>query len=93
MEWWVCRQLAIDYEENMIPDASRGRFADEQEEDDDDDDDDLNEDDLIETKSVIVKADTAGSLTSIQDTVDQMTGISVRQLLKAVGGVVLRRPL
>jgi hypothetical protein len=43
-----------------------------------DDDDVINEDDLIETKSIIVKADGAGSLTSIQDTVDEMSGISVR---------------
>lgn len=51
----------------------------DEEEDGDEDLSDLNEDDLIETKAVIVKADGAGSLTSIQDTVDTMPGISVRR--------------
>ena len=37
----------------------------------------IDENDLITTKSIIVKADGAGSLTSIQDTVDEMPGISV----------------
>ncbi|RLN66851.1 hypothetical protein BBP00_00002000 [Phytophthora kernoviae] len=44
------------------------------------DDDVIDENDLIETKSIIVKADGAGSLTSIQDTVDEMTGISTVRL-------------
>uniref|UniRef100_K3WZG4 Tr-type G domain-containing protein n=1 Tax=Globisporangium ultimum (strain ATCC 200006 / CBS 805.95 / DAOM BR144) TaxID=431595 RepID=K3WZG4_GLOUD len=90
------RQLALDFEENLIPGGSYGRTnstdsdsneASEQGEDnavdDDDEDDDLedlNEDDLIETKSIIVKADTAGSLTSIQDTVDEMVGISTARI-------------
>lgn len=43
----------------------------------DEEDDVIDENDLIETKSIIVKADGAGSLTSIQDTVDEMSGISV----------------
>lgn len=87
------RQLALDFEENLIPGGSYERAShrsvgSESEEQGDDngaeegeeEDDlfDLNEDDLIETKSVIVKADGAGSLTSIQDTVDEMPGISVR---------------
>ncbi|CAI5739210.1 unnamed protein product [Peronospora destructor] len=38
-------------------------------------DDVIDENDLIETKSIIVKADGAGSLASIQDTVDEMSGI------------------
>ncbi|GMF13864.1 unnamed protein product [Phytophthora lilii] len=46
--------------------------------DDEVDDDVIHENDLVETKSIIVKADGAGSLTSIQDTVDEMPGISVR---------------
>ena len=40
-------------------------------------DDIIDENELIATKSIIVKADGAGSLTSIQDTVDEMPGISV----------------
>lgn len=83
------RQLALDIEENLIPGGSYerashrsvGSDSDEQGGEDDEEEDDLfdlNEDDLIETKSVIVKADGAGSLTSIQDTVDEMAGISVR---------------
>ncbi|ETL30473.1 hypothetical protein, variant [Phytophthora nicotianae P10297] len=44
------------------------------------DDDVIDENDLIETKSIIVKADGAGSLTSIQDTVDEMAGISTVRL-------------
>ncbi|RMX66659.1 hypothetical protein DD238_002579 [Peronospora effusa] len=43
-------------------------------------DDVINENDLIETKSIIVKADGAGSLASIQDTVDEMSGISTVRL-------------
>ncbi|KAE8901664.1 hypothetical protein PF003_g14526 [Phytophthora fragariae] len=45
-----------------------------------DDSDVIDENDLIETKSIIVKADGAGSLTSIQDTVDEMSGISTVRL-------------
>lgn len=89
--------MALDYEENLIPDESdkreSGTTTTTSDEEDDDDPNDLNEDDLIETKSVIVKADTAGSLTSIQDTVDQMAGISVRGgrlLLHVTGGGVAR---
>uniref|UniRef100_M4BGI0 Tr-type G domain-containing protein n=1 Tax=Hyaloperonospora arabidopsidis (strain Emoy2) TaxID=559515 RepID=M4BGI0_HYAAE len=40
----------------------------------------IDENDLITTKSIIVKADGAGSLTSIQDTVDEMPGISTVRL-------------
>ncbi|CAI5739243.1 unnamed protein product [Peronospora destructor] len=43
-------------------------------------DDVIDENDLIETKSIIVKADGAGSLASIQDTVDEMSGISTVRL-------------
>ncbi|CAH0480411.1 unnamed protein product [Peronospora belbahrii] len=43
-------------------------------------DDVINESDLIATKPIIVKADGAGSLTSIQDTVDEMSGISTVRL-------------
>lgn len=80
------RQLALDFEDNLIPGGSYGRKGssdanavqhDGEEEDEEEDLEDLDEDDLIETKSIIVKADTAGSLTSIQDTVDEMVGISV----------------
>lgn len=76
----VCRQLALDIEESLIPGGGydRSRHLSENGEEDEDDLFDLSEDDLIETKSVIVKADGAGSLTSIQDTVDEMVGISVR---------------
>lgn len=45
-----------------------------------DGDDGIDEESLIETKSIIVKADGAGSLTSIQDTVDEMGGISTVRL-------------
>ncbi|KAI9998730.1 hypothetical protein PInf_003320 [Phytophthora infestans] len=58
-----------------VPDAEVD--SDEAEEDDDDV---IDENDLIETKSIIVKADGAGSLVSIQDTVDEMSGISTVRL-------------
>ncbi|KAG7383603.1 hypothetical protein PHYPSEUDO_003529 [Phytophthora pseudosyringae] len=50
------------------------------EETEEEEDDVIDENDLIETKSIIVKADGAGSLTSIQDTVDEMSGISTVRL-------------
>ncbi|TDH73647.1 hypothetical protein CCR75_004258 [Bremia lactucae] len=40
----------------------------------------IDERERIETKSIIVKADGAGALTSIQDTVDEMAGISTVRL-------------
>ncbi|CEG47257.1 translation initiation factor if-2 [Plasmopara halstedii] len=40
----------------------------------------INENELVETQSIIVKADGAGSLTSIQDTVDEIPGISTVRL-------------
>ncbi|CAI5745340.1 unnamed protein product [Peronospora destructor] len=55
-------------------------------------DDVIDENDLIETKSIIVVRDGAGSLASIQDTVDEMSGIlasgniSVKDIDVAING-------
>lgn len=82
-------QLALDFEENILsPNENAGNRKKSQTEalpepvveeveakvssNDHDDEDESN------MLSIIVKADTAGSLTSIQDTVDEMSGISVR---------------
>ncbi|KAG3119354.1 hypothetical protein PI124_g2502 [Phytophthora idaei] len=64
-----------DADDGDVPDVEV--VSDEAEEEDDDV---IDESDLIETKSIIVKADGAGSLTSIQDTVDEMSGISTVRL-------------
>lgn len=49
------------------------------------DDDEEDESNML---SIIVKADTAGSLTSIQDTVDEMSGISTVRL--GIGNISAR---
>ncbi|CAI5731439.1 unnamed protein product [Hyaloperonospora brassicae] len=61
--------------EQENPDVLRAEGSSEQAEDDI-----IDENELIATKSIIVKADGAGSLTSIQDTVDAMPGISTVRL-------------
>ncbi|KAG7400173.1 hypothetical protein PHYBOEH_006712 [Phytophthora boehmeriae] len=62
--------------ESEVMDTSESIYEDTEGEDNDV----IDENDLIETKSIIVKADGAGSLTSIQDTVDEMAGISTVRL-------------
>ncbi|KAK1935085.1 Translation initiation factor IF-2 [Phytophthora citrophthora] len=88
------RELALEFNDCLLPDENGvysepdaeyteadDSSAEEANTDAEEDDDDIiDENDLIETKSIIVKADGAGSLTSIQDTVDEMTGISTARL-------------
>ena len=89
----VARELALEFNDCLLPNVDDAhaeadaeyKSMDTEEEGQDvksvadsvEADDVINENDLIETKSIIVKADGAGSLASIQDTVDDMSGISV----------------
>lgn len=86
-------QLALDFEENILPaDENAGKRKQSQTEElpesdmedekamepeEDEISSNDHEKDESNIRSIIVKADTAGSLTSIQDTVDEMSGISV----------------
>ncbi|GMF36447.1 unnamed protein product [Phytophthora fragariaefolia] len=88
------RELALEFNDCLLPDeggahlteadaeytSTESEIQEPSENAEEDDEDVINEDDLIETKSIIVKADGAGSLTSIQDTVDEMPGISTVRL-------------
>ncbi|RLN78846.1 hypothetical protein BBJ28_00014525 [Nothophytophthora sp. Chile5] len=69
-----------DVESGELADAELSSVDDSPVDDTEVDDDEIDENDLIETMRIIVKADGAGSLTSIQDTVDEMQGISTVRL-------------
>lgn len=73
--------MAMDFDDAIVyrgePEGVEAETVQNDEMEEEDEDEEIDEDDLIETKSIIVKADQAGSLTSIQDTVDEMPGISV----------------
>lgn len=83
----LARELALEFNDYLLPDVDDPHAetnaeyistnAEEKSQEDSVDNDVIDEKDLIETKSIIVKADGAGSLASIQDTVDEMSGISV----------------
>eukprot|EP00644_Phytophthora_capsici_P014117 jgi/Phyca11/13269/fgenesh1_pg.PHYCAscaffold_3_\ len=88
------RELALEFNDCLLPDengvyseadaeyteADESNVEEVNNHAEEDSDDIIDENDLIETKSIIVKADGAGSLTSIQDTVDEMAGISTARL-------------
>lgn len=88
------RELALEFNDCLLPDengvyseadaeyteADESNVEEVNNDAEEDSDDIIDENDLIETKSIIVKADGAGSLTSIQDTVDEMAGISTARL-------------
>lgn len=67
--------MAMDFEDSIVHRHGGGSAGEDEEEEEEDEE--IDESDLVETKSIVVKADQAGSLTSIQDTVDDMPGISV----------------